>query len=172
MKSLMRWDPFRMMRSFDPFDELRSMQKEMDRLFERFLGSETAREGETGLWMPTVESFTRDGRLVIRAELPGIEAKDLDVSVTEHELVIKGERKAEKDEKTKDYAYSEISYGSFVRRFPLPGGAKADELKADFTNGLLEITVPVPTAAKARKIEIGTRDVGKIEAEPKVKKAA
>lgn len=172
MKSLMHWDPFRTMRRFEPLDELRSMQKDMDRLFERFLGGEIAREGELGFWMPSVESVTRDGKMVIKVELPGIEAKDLDVSIAEHELVVKGERKAEKDEKTKEYAYSEISYGSFVRRFALPDGAKIDDLKAKFTNGLLEITVPVPVAPQARKVAIETKDIKHIEAEPKVRKAA
>jgi HSP20 family protein len=80
------------------------MQREMDRLFDRFSGAE--RRGETehfGLWMPSIESYTKDGKLIIKAELPGVDPKDLDVSVTDRELVIKGERKAEKDEKGKEY---------------------------------------------------------------------
>jgi HSP20 family protein len=171
MKSLLRLDPFRAMRTWDPFNELRTMQSDMDRLFNRFLGTERAWEGEhLDLWLPSLESYTKEGKLFIKAELPGIDAKDLDVSITERELVIKGERKAEKDEKEKDYTCREISYGSFERRFLLPEGVKSEELKAKFTNGVLEITVPVPAVTKAKKIEIETKEPKQIETE--VKKAA
>jgi HSP20 family protein len=173
MKSLMRLDPFRMMRRWDPFEELHAMQREMDRIFDRFLGAEkTGREELAGFWTPTVESYTKEGKLVIKAELPGIDAKDVDVSVTERELVIKGERKAEKEEKEKDYAYREIAYGSFERRFLLPEGVKTEELKAKFTNGILEIAVPVPALPKAKKILVETKDVKQIEEQPKIKKVA
>jgi HSP20 family protein len=162
-----------MMRRWDPFEELHAMQREMDRLFDRFLGVEREGKGELmGFWTPTVESYTREGKLIIKAELPGIDAKDVDVSVSERELVIKGERKGEKDEKEKDYAYHEISYGSFERRFLLPEGVKIEELKAKFTNGILEIAVPVPELPKAKKIAIETKDVKQIEEEPKIKKVA
>ncbi len=159
MKSLIRWDPFRIMRRLEPFDELRSMHNEMDRLFERFFGLEIPGR-ETKVWMPSIESFVKDGKLVVRAEIPGVDPKDLDVSMTEHELVIKGERKHEKETKEENYAYREIAYGAFERHLPLPEGVKADELKAKFSNGILEITVPVPTISKARKIEIETSKEG------------
>lgn len=171
MKSLIRWDPFRAVRAWDPFEELRTMQKEMDRLFDRFIGTERTGEVERyGLWMPSIESYTKDGKLFIKAELPGVDPKDLDVSVTDRELVIKGERKAEKDEKGKEYCYREISYGSFERRFLVPEGAKTDDLKARFDDGILEITLPVPEVPKAKKIEVETKATKQIVAE--VKKAA
>ncbi len=154
MKSLMRWDPFRI-RQWEPFADLRLMQRDMDRLFDRFLGGEEVGERRT-LWMPSVESYTKDGQLVFKAELPGVDPKDLDVSISERELVIKGERKSEKGSKEENYAYREIVYGSFERRFMLPEGVKTDELKAKFTNGILEITMPAPAIIKARKIEIET----------------
>src|SRR5512140_3797218 len=98
MKSLIRLDPFRALRSWDPIDEIRTMQHDMDRLFNRFLG--VGRSGEhAGPWMPSVENYTKDGKIVFKVELPGVDAKDLDVSITERELVIKGERKEEKDAK-------------------------------------------------------------------------
>jgi HSP20 family protein len=171
MKSLMRLDPFRMMRRWDPFDELRSMQHEMDRLFERFLGTEIPREQVT-LWMPSVESFTKEGKLVFKAELPGVDPKDLDVSITDRELVIKGERKAEKGTKEENYRYREISYGSFERHFVLPEGVKTDELKARFSNGILEVTLPAPAVVTARKIEIETPKEEKKLIETEAKKAA
>lgn len=171
MKSLIRWDPFHMMRRWDPFEELRTMQKEMDRIFSRFLGGE--REVEpAGLWVPSIDTYTKDGKLFVRAELPGIDPKDLDVTVTERELVIKGERKTEKDEKEKDYTYREISYGSFERRVLLPEGAKIDDLKAHFSNGILEISVPVPAVSKVRKVTIEAKEAKQLESEATAKKAA
>jgi HSP20 family protein len=173
MKSLIRWDPFRTMRAWEPFDEMRTMQRDMDRLFDRFLGTEREGEGgRLGLWMPSIESYRKEGKLFIKAELPGVDPKDLDVTITDRELVIKGERKAEKDEKEKDYSYREISYGSFERRFVIPEGVKTDDLKAAFANGILEISVPIPEVPKAKKIEIKTEEPKKLVAETMVKKAA
>jgi len=161
------------MRAWDPFDEMRTMQRDMDRLFDRFLGSErTGEVGRLGLWMPSIESYAKEGKLFIKVELPGVDPKDLDVSITDRELVIKGERKAEKDEKEKDYTYREISYGSFERRFVIPEGVKTDDLKAAFTNGILEISVPIPEVPKAKKIEIKTEEPKKLGAETTAKKAA
>jgi HSP20 family protein len=173
MKNIIRWDPFRAMRVGDPFDEMRTMHRELDKMFDRFLGTE--REGEerrVGLWMPSIESYTKDGKLFIKAELPGIDPKDLDVTITDRELVIKGERKAEKDEKEKDYTYREISYGSFERRFLIPEGVKTEDLKAAFVNGVLEISVPVPEVPKAKKIEVKTEEPKKLETGATIKKAA
>jgi HSP20 family protein len=171
MKSLTRWDPFRLMRRWDPFEELRLMQHEMDRLFGRFLGGEIPTE-RTTLWMPSVESYIKDDKLVFRAELPGVDPKDLDVSITDRDLIIKGERKAEKGAKEENYSYREISYGSFERHFVLPEGVKTDELKAKFSNGLLEVTVPAPAIAKARKIEVEAPKEEKKLIETEAKKAA
>jgi HSP20 family protein len=152
-----------MISKWDPFEDLRRMQRDMDRLFDRFLGDETL----TGIWMPSIESYYKDGHLVFKAEIPGVDQKDLDVSVTDRELVIKGERKVSKDAKEENYIHREIAYGSFERRFTLPEGVKTDELKAKFSNGILEITVPAPAVPKARKVEIETREVKAIEGEAK-----
>jgi len=173
MKSIIRWDPFRAMRAWDPFDEMRTMQRDMDRLFDRVLGGEGGGDVmRHGLWAPSIESFTKDGKLLLKAELPGVDPKDLDVTIADRELVIKGERKAEKDEKEKDYTYREISYGSFERRFLIPEGVKTEDLKAAFVNGVLEISVPVPEVPKAKKIEVKTEEPKKLETGATIKKAA
>jgi HSP20 family protein len=170
MKSLMRWDPFRI-KQWDPLADIRLMQRDMARVFDRFLGGEEVGERRT-LWMPSVESYTKDGQLVFKAELPGVDPKDLDVSISERELVIKGERRSEKGSKEENYAYREIVYGSFERRFVLPEGVKTDDLKAIFTNGVLEITMPAPAITRARKIEIETPKGEKKVIESEAKKAA
>jgi HSP20 family protein len=143
----------------------------MDRLFERVLGVEVPSE-RAMLWMPSVESFTKDNQLVFKAELPGVDPKDLDVSIVDRELIIKGERKAEKGAKEEDFIYREINYGSFERHFVLPEGVKTEDLKAKFSNGILEITVPAPAIAKARKIEIEAPKEEKKLIETEAKKAA
>jgi HSP20 family protein len=171
MKSLSRWDPFRTITRWDPFEELRTMRHEMDRLFGRFLGSEGPSE-HTFSWVPRIESYMKDGMLVFKAELPGVDPKDLDVSITDRELVIKGERKYEKDAKEENYVYREINYGSFERSFVLPEGVKTDGLKAKFANGILEITVPAPEIAKSRKIAVEAPKEEKKLIETSAKKAA
>lgn len=172
MKSLMRWDPFRSLARWDPFDELRSMQRELDRLFNRVLGSSLSAEETRTLLMPSVESYTKDGQLVFKAELPGVDAKDLDVSISDRELIIKGERKREKEAKESDYEYREISYGSFERHFALPEGVQTDSLKAKFNNGILEVTMLAPAVSRARKIEIETSKEEKAQIKNETSKKA
>jgi HSP20 family protein len=148
----------------------------MDRLFDSFfgrMGRDLKPLERITAWTPSIESYIKEGHLVFKAELPGVDPKDVDVSVVDRELVIKGERKTEKGAKEEDYLYREISYGTFERRFLLPEGVKTEDLKAKYTNGILEVTVPVPAIAKARKIEIETPKEGKhIEGEVIAKKAA
>jgi HSP20 family protein len=173
MKSLIRLDPFRVMRRWDPFSELRDMQHDMDRLFDRFLGRDiSVSEAGYGEWMPSVESYTKGNDLVFKCELPGVDPKEVDVTVDENarQLIIKGERKTEKGAKDEDYLYRELVYGSFERRLALPEGIKTEQVKAKFTNGILEITVPAPAISKPKRIEIETPKL--VEGEAAVKKAA
>lgn len=170
MKSLMKLDPFRALRTWEPFDDLRRMQQEMDRIFDRFLEGRSLRTEHEELWVPAMDSYVKDDRLILRCELPGVDPKELEVSITDREIVIKGERKASKEEKDKDYLVREISYGTFERHFALPEGTKTDDLKARFENGVLELSVPVPARAKTRKIEIDVPK--KTEGETSVRKAA
>ncbi len=174
MKSLTRWDPFRVMRRWDPFSELRDeMQHDMDRLFDRFLGRDIlVSETGSGEWMPSVESYKKGNDIVFKCELPGVDPRDVDVRVDENarQLIIKGERKTETGTKDEDYIYRELAYGSFERRFTLPESVKSDQVKAKFTHGILEITVPAPAISKTKKIEIETPKL--VEGEAAVKKAA
>jgi HSP20 family protein len=173
VKSLMRWDPFKTIGRGDPFSELREIQRDMERLYDRFLGKELAvSDIGYGEWMPLVESYVKDNNLVFKCELPGVDPKDVDVSFDEntHQLIVKGERKMEKDAKDENYIYRELAYGSFERRFTLPDGVKTDQVKAKFTNGILEITVPAPAISKVKKIEIEAPKL--VGGEAAIKKAA
>jgi HSP20 family protein len=174
MKSLTRWDPFRLMRGWDPFNELREVQYELDKLFDRFGRDISGTDTSFGTWMPSVESYMKGNNLIFKCELPGVDPKEVDVTIDENarQLIIKGERKTEKDTKQEDYIHKELVYGTFERRFTLPEGVKTDQVKAKFANGILEISVPAPAiSAKAKKIEIETPKM--IEGEKAdVKKAA
>lgn len=136
----------------NPFALMRRMTEEMDRWFEgRTQGSETS------LWMPTVEVTEREGKLEVVADLPGINENDVKVEVTDEGLVIQGERKREREEKGERYYRSERSYGQFYRLIPLPENANLDQARAEFHNGELRVSVPVPERQRnTRQIPIST----------------
>jgi HSP20 family protein len=160
------------LRAGSPFGFMRRFAEEMDRLFEEFgidsglpmprlfghMGAPSRREaGLTATeWSPQVEVVEREGKLMVRADLPGLSRDDIKVEVTDDEITIQGERKEEKHEEREGYCYSECSYGSFFRSIPLPEGVDASKASAEFCNGVLEIALPAPAAArqKARRLEI------------------
>ncbi len=145
----------------DPFSKMR---EEMDRVFDSFLGREFfgRPSGISEAGRRSGMSFDLDVRengheLVFEAELPGIDEKDVQISVRDGVLSVKGEKKSERDEKKDTYHLVERSYGSFERSFRLPEAADQENIKADFEKGVLRVVVPKrPEAAKAeRKIPIG-----------------
>jgi HSP20 family protein len=99
---------------------------------------------EFDLWAPPLEVRHKDGNFIVTAELPGIAKEDVKVEVIEESLVVAGEKKVVKEEKEEGYFRSERSYGKFYRSIPLPKGAKADLIKAELTNGILKVVIPVP----------------------------
>lgn len=142
------WDPFSvslMPSDFfnsDPFSWMRRFHDEMDRTFARFFGKDS--DGEVGTWYPAIEVTERDGQLQVHAELPGLKPEDVKVEVTDDALVIQGERKYEREDKKGGVYRSERRYGQFYREIPLPEGAKAEQAKAQFKDGVLEVILPVP----------------------------
>jgi HSP20 family protein len=144
-----------------PFTLMRRLSDEMERMFEGSWGPRLlprlwrGLEAGEGRWTPDVEVFERKGELVVRADLPGLTKDDITVEIADNELVIQGERKEEKEQKEKDYYACERSYGAFYRSIPLPEGAKADQAKAAFKEGMLEITMPAKLPEKhGRRLEI------------------
>ncbi|MBE0476196.1 MAG: Hsp20/alpha crystallin family protein [Coriobacteriia bacterium] len=144
---------------WDPFGEMISMQREMDRLFGR-MGMRRGDGGEAGQmhWVPRIEAKREGDDLVIKAELPGMKPEDVDISVEDNVLTIKGERKAEEKKEGEDYVIREFSYGSFERSMVLPESVKPEDIKAGYDNGVLEVRVPramEEAKPKATKIPIG-----------------
>jgi HSP20 family protein len=144
------WRPKFMARS--PFRELARLERDMEEMFGRFPMWPWG-ERERG-WAPAVDMVDRKDELVLRADLPGLEEKDIEVTVHDGSVTIRGERKEEAEEKKEDYYCSERSYGVFARTLPLPTGIDADKVKATFKSGVLEVHLPKAKEAKGRKIEI------------------
>lgn len=146
----------------DPFALMRQMTEELDRLFEDipFAGFTVPALrtpfAERTDWMPQIEVFEKDGRLVTKADLPGLKKEDVKVEVTDGRLAISGERKTEVKEEKDRFYRSERQYGSFYRSVPLPEGVKLEDVKATFAEGVLEVSVPLPAAPQStvRTIEV------------------
>jgi len=133
-----------------------SLQREVDRLFQDFGRGFPAfgtREFGRDL-MPAIDVTESDREIEITAELPGLEEKDVQLNVADNVLTIRGEKKAEKEDKQKDYHVVERSYGSFYRAFELPAGVEVDKIKADIAKGVLKVTVPKPAPKQAKKIDV------------------
>jgi HSP20 family protein len=126
----------------------------MDRLLERFFGEVPSSELRRGTWEPRLDLSETKDMLTIKADLPGLESKDLDVSVSGDILTIKGEKKEEKDEKDEHRHIVERSYGAFVRAVRLPTSVAQDQVKASFKNGVLTINLPKTEEAKQKAIPV------------------
>ena len=139
-------------RSDNPFI---SLQHEIDRLFDDFTrGIPALSTGGAAELLPNLDVTETDKQIEITAELPGLEEKDVQVNLADNVLTIRGEKKAEKEEKDKTYRLVERSYGSFVRSLELPEGVNADAIKASIDKGVLKVTVPKPAPAQVKKIDV------------------
>ncbi|AXS39370.1 Hsp20/alpha crystallin family protein [Breoghania sp. L-A4] len=134
-----------------------SLHKEIDRLFDDFTKRGLPGAEMFGGKMPAIEVTETDGGVDVTAELPGVAESDIDVSINDHYLTIKGEKKQEKETKDKDVHVSERSYGAFRRTISLPFEPDSDKVQADFDKGVLSVHIPKPAevAQKEKKIKIG-----------------
>jgi len=143
----------------DPFSELRSIQNEFNRVFgtvvPRAFGNE---EGVlSGNWTPSVDIAEDENTITLEADLPGLKAEDIKLSIENYRLTLSGERKFENETKRDNYHRVERSYGSFTRTFSLPNTVSVDDVKADFSDGVLRITLPKREEVKARQINVAVK---------------
>jgi HSP20 family protein len=150
---LSTFDPFRS----NPFSFMRRMTEEMDRLFqdvnmdwEGHQGSQALQDRDTA-WAPAIEVSQNEGKLTVQCELPGIDAKDVKVEITNDALILQGERRSEREGNERGMHRSERQYGSFYRAISLPEGADAEHATARCQNGLLEVTIPTPQHREERR---------------------
>ena len=153
---LLRRDPFWSPSEFfadNPFHMMRRFAEEMDRAFTGDWMPHFPGQG-AGMWSPAIDMSERDGKLIVHADLPGLKKEDVKVEAIDNSLVIQGERRQEHHEDEKGYHRSERRYGSFCRTIPLPEGAETDQAKAEFRDGVLEVSVPLSAARQKRGREV------------------
>lgn len=154
---------------WNPFEEMNTLMRDMDRLFRQTLfqgstlptltGSTQGRQlsgpSETTAFTPAVEVYRKDKNLVLRAELPGVKPEDVEISVVGNQLHVRGERKQNKEVNRDNYYFTESTYGRFERVFTLPEGIKPEDVKASFENGILEIQLPAEALdRKTHRVQI------------------
>jgi HSP20 family protein len=153
-----------------PFGSAFHLHRELDEMLNRFLGQDSATyrpEADTVTWSPAIESYAKDGQLHVRVALSGVDPKDVEVTVSDDQLTIRGERKTEHDAAGR--YVREFTYGSFERTFTLPEGIDASKVQAKFANGMLDLTLPAPVMVAPKKVEIQIEGGGD---KPKAVKAA
>jgi len=147
--AIVRWEPVR---------DLVSLQDRMNMLFSQsFRGINRGGSEEDwaqGAWSPAVDIYEKDGNIVLKAELPGIEAKDVDVTVENNILTLRGERQFDQEVQRENYQRVERSYGAFTRSFTLPTVVETEKIKAEFKDGVLRMTLPKKEEAKPKQISI------------------
>ena len=147
----MRFDPFKSLTR-----ELGTLHREMDDLFRKTFGitGETLPAETAGFVSPIVNTYVKDNMFCVEAEIPGVDKKDLDVSVEGNVLTLRGERKISREVKEVDYLTRESQYGSFIRRLTLPEGVNSEKIHASYESGILKITMPMEKRVTGRKIMI------------------
>ena len=143
--ALVRWEPAR---------EVDTLQGEVNRLFDSFFGG--VANGRARRWVPAMDLVETEDALVVHADLPGLERDDVTIEIKDGVLNVSGERKSEHTEKTDGYYRVERGFGGFSRSLALPKGVDADQVTAEFDNGVLEIRIPKPEERVPHRVEIGS----------------
>ncbi|HEX9160288.1 MAG TPA: Hsp20/alpha crystallin family protein [Thermoanaerobaculia bacterium] len=138
----------------DPFDELTTLRNRFDRILNRFTGENVEEPMMTAKWAPAADVLETKDAYVVKAELPGVEEKNINVEIENGVLTLKGDKMFEKETEEKGYRRIERAYGNFLRTFTLPQNVYTDKITATFFNGVLEVTVPKKEEAKPRKITL------------------
>ncbi|MBD2038492.1 Hsp20/alpha crystallin family protein [Leptolyngbya sp. FACHB-321] len=147
--SLIRWQPWQ---------EIETLSRQLDRLFDDFTPANRTAAPAAHTWTPAIELKATDAAFVLRAELPGIAAKDLDIQVTRAGVSITGEYRSETKNEDGKFFRSEFRYGSFRRVVPLPVAIQNDQVKADFTDGILTLTLPKVVSDRPKVVKVNLAD--------------
>ena len=147
MMNLIRWNPL---------GEMTTMQNRINRMFNAPYWPAGRMDDKTGMgmWNPAVDLYEKDDHFVIKAELPGVDKKDISIDLKDRVLTLSGERSYENEAKEENYYRRERSYGKFQRAFTLPADVDSDKINAEFKDGLLQIEVPKPEQQKPKQVTI------------------
>ncbi len=143
--AIIRWDPFR---------DLYTIRDKMNRLFEDAVSRGEDKDLVSSAWSPAVDIYENEDEIILSAEVPGIDEKDVEISLENNTLTLKGERKFEKETKEENYHRIERSYGSFFRSFTLPTTIDQDKVHAEHENGVLRVHLPKKPELQPRKVTI------------------
>ncbi|MBW4664230.1 MAG: Hsp20/alpha crystallin family protein [Chroococcus sp. CMT-3BRIN-NPC107] len=136
---------------WQPFSEMESLRDRMDRMFDELAGIN--RQSSTN-WTPAIEIQDREDALVLRAEIPGVEAKDLDIQVAREAVAISGEHRYENKAQEQGFFRTELRYGSFQRTIPLPVAVENNQVQAEFKDGILKLTLPKAQEARHKVVKV------------------
>jgi len=150
--SITRWEPFR---------GLNTLQEQVNRLFEDSFAHNRSGQAELASWAPAVDIFETQNELVVKADLPDVQEKDIDVRVENNTLTIRGERKFSNEVHEDNYLRVERAYGSFSRSFSLPNTVNTEGIRADYRNGVLTVSMPKREETKPKQIKISVSENGK-----------
>ncbi|HKC70145.1 MAG TPA: Hsp20/alpha crystallin family protein [Terriglobales bacterium] len=140
----------------DPFRELSTIQDRMNRLFQDVYSPNREEGLSTAAFAPPADVYEDENHVTLKLEVPGIDEKDLDIRVENNNLIIRGERKFEKEEKEENFRRVERQYGTFVRSFSLPSTVDTDNINASYDKGVLSITMPKRAEAKPKQIQVSS----------------
>jgi HSP20 family protein len=145
--NIVRWNPWR---------ERSSLENRIHRFFDDSFLPTSWRNEDFGLrnWKPVVDIYDNDDKIVIKAELPGVDKKDIEVDLKDRVLTLKGERSYENEVKEEHYHRKERAFGKFHRSFVLPAGYDPEKINADFKDGVLKVEIPKPEEEKPKKITV------------------
>ncbi|MBN1493433.1 MAG: Hsp20/alpha crystallin family protein [Candidatus Omnitrophica bacterium] len=147
--------------NYNPFYELDRLHNELNSLFDWTFGGGGYPERQLGLletgWAPAVDVYDSKDNILVKADVPGLKKEDIDVTIQDNTLIIRGEKKEEHEERDKDYVRTERFHGAFHRTITLPGDVDAAKAKAEYKNGTLELTLPKKEEAKPKQISVDVK---------------
>ncbi|MFN6465276.1 MAG: Hsp20/alpha crystallin family protein [Nostoc sp. DedVER02] len=149
-----RLEPFRDSERLEPFREIDTLQRQMNRLFDRLIPTTNGGERSGFIFSPAAELEETDDAIRLKLELPGLEAKDINIEATPESISISGERKTESRNEENGVTRSEFRYGKFQRIIPLPSQIQNSKVQAEYKNGILHLTLPKAESEKHKAVKI------------------
>jgi len=157
-----------LMRYWQPFTEIETIREQLDKVFDQRAAT---RDNSEAAWMPALELVDAGDNFVLKAQLPGIDPKDIDVQVTPEAISISGERRYENTEEKPRYVRSEFRYGKFHRVLPLPAHIQNDSVQAECKDGILTLTLPKVTEARNKVVKINLAEIAGASTNPALEQA-